>query len=306
MKLTKFNYCTFLLGIFILCFCLSCSRSGKKAASEKEEIVVTQQNANDTIVEEKAVITEKIPIGTVEDTLLVTWHPDINNEQRNIINDIIKDLIFVEGGTFTMGSEDPTTYACPPHQVTVSSYYIYKFEIMQRYWYKILEIAPKTVNYYAHPICNISWYDCQLFIDKLNKLTGLKFRLPTEAEWEYAARGGKFSQNNTYSGSNSISDVAWYVNNSENIIHRVASLQPNELGLYNMSGNVWEWCYDWYAPYPDSSIKDYKGPENGSSKVYRGGSFTDSESYLRVTVRNSGFPTCILNNLGFRIVLEKQ
>jgi formylglycine-generating enzyme required for sulfatase activity len=125
------------------------------------------------------------------------------------------------------------------------------------------------------PVDNVSWNDCQLFIQKLNNLTGKKFRLPTEAEWEYAARGGRDGKAYRYAGSDNVNDVAWYQLNSKEKTHRVKTMLPNTLGLYQMSGNVSEWCEDWYdsAYYDNSSRTNPKGPSSGSFRVYRGGNW---------------------------------
>ena len=156
------------------------------------------------------------------------------------------------------------------------------------------------------PVENVSWDDCQKFINNLNKLTGKRFSLPTEAQWEYAARGGAKSKRYKYSGGYDINKVAWHKENSNRTTHKAGSLQPNELGIYDMSGNVWEWCNDWYDKkyYGDSPIESPAGPSKGSDRVFRGGSFGINLDGCRVALRGNLRPSgVIINALGFRVVL---
>ena len=152
------------------------------------------------------------------------------------------------------------------------------------------------------PVEKVSWNDCQEFITKLNKMTGRNFRLPTEAEWEYAARGGAQSQGYTYSGSNTLGDVAWYSDNSDIKSHEVATKAPNELGIYDMTGNVWEWCLDWYGNYSADAVTDPMGPDAGTERISRGGSYDTEDWGQPVSFRNSGTPGFKLSNLGLRLV----
>lgn len=153
------------------------------------------------------------------------------------------------------------------------------------------------------PVEQVSWEEAQEFIRKLNRMTGKNYRLPTEAEWEYAARGGSKSHGYKYSGSNSIGDVAWYEGNSGDKTHPVGQKQPNELGLYDMSGNVFEWCSDRYGGYSSSAQNNPKGPSNGSSlRVCRGGGWYFSSRYCRVSYRLSRYPGDCSYSLGFRVV----
>ena len=151
----------------------------------------------------------------------------------------------------------------------------------------------------------VSWEDCQTFISKLNSLTGKKFRLPTEAEWEFAARGGIKSKGYKYSGSNTLGDVAWYGDNSVNKTHDVGTKNPNELGLYDMSGNVWEWCNDWWRYYSSSPSNNPTGPSSGTDRVSRGGSWLNDASYCRSSNRNYGTPGNRDHNLGLRLCLSE-
>ena len=218
-------------------------------------------------------------------------------------------MIAVEGGTFLMGSPESDTEAYddekPQHEVTLSNYYIGETEVTQELWETVMGSNPSKFKGPKLPVENVSWKDCQAFIGKLNAQTGKTFRLPTEAEWEYAARGGKKSKGYTYSGSNTIDDVAWYVDNSGATTHEVGKKRANELGIYDMSGNVWEWCQDWYGEtyYEKSSTTDPQGPASGTYRVLRGGSWTSFARYCRVASRgrvSPGYRDC---DLGFRLAL---
>lgn len=193
------------------------------------------------------------------------------------LNKLINNMVYVSGGTFTMGAtseqgSDVRSDEKPTHSVTLSSYYICKYEVTQALWRAVMGSNPSNFKGDNLPVESVSWNDCQTFINRLNSYTGRNFRLPTEAEWEFAARGGNYSRHYKYSGSNYIGDVAWYDNNSGNRTHPVGTKQPNELGLYDMSGNVYEWCSDWDGSYSSYSQSDPTGPNSGSCRVERGGS----------------------------------
>lgn len=193
------------------------------------------------------------------------------------INDVSFEMIFVEGGSFMMGAtkeqEDMDIYssARPTHQVTLSSYWIGKFQVTQALWKTIMLTNPSKFKGDTLPVENVNFYECIDFICKLNELTGEHFRLPTEAEWEYAARGGRYSQGFKYSGSNILTNVAWYIENSNYRTHPVGQKRPNELGIYDMSGNVLEWCADWYECYSSAPQTNPFGPTNGDYQIVRGG-----------------------------------
>ncbi len=242
------------------------------------------------------------------------------------------ELVYVEGGTFTMGAtseqgSDYDSHERPTHSVTLSSYYIGKYEVTQQLWEYVMSYRGKAADgsnmsaytgvwlganpsstygegsYY--PAYNVSWDDIvNKFLIRLNKITGKKYRLPTEAEWEYAARGGKKSKGYKYSGSNTIGDVAWYTSNSGGKTHPVGQKQPNELGIYDMSGNVWEWCYDWYSSYSSSPQTNPTGPTSGSYRMCRGGGCTDFVDPCRVSYRYYYHPNNRGNRIGFRLALD--
>ena len=202
------------------------------------------------------------------------------------------DMIFVKGGTFQMGAteeqgSEAAAHEFPVHEVTLSDYYIGQIEVTQRLWQTVMGSSnnPSTIKDSNKPVNNVTWEECQVFVEKLSQMTGYYFRLPTEAEWEFAARGGNKSKGYKYAGSDNVSDVAWYTNNSGGTTHTFATKQPNELGIYDMSGNVWEWCYDWYGPYSAEAQVDPTGPETGEYHMYRGGGWTYVENDCRVARR---------------------
>ena len=233
-----------------------------------------------------------------------------DSNQTFTVNGVSFDMIAVEGGTFTMGAtaeqaSDAYSDEKPTHQVTLSSYYIGKTEVTQELWQAVMGSNPSGFSGANLPVEKVSWEDCQIFIAILNELTGKYFRLPTEAEWEYAARGGSKSQGYKYSGSNTVDDVAWYPSNSSSKTHPVATKAPNELGIYDMSGNVLEWCSDWYSSsyYSSSSQYNPTGPASGSRRVYRGGSWGSSARLCRVSYRDYNGPSYRFYNLGLRLAL---
>ena len=215
-------------------------------------------------------------------------------------------MVFVEGGTFMMGSDDSDAHddEKPVHNVILSGYHIGKYEVTQELWEAVMGSNPSGFKGSRKPVEWVSWDDCQEFIRKLNNLTGKNFKLPTEAQWEFAARGGKKSRGYKYSGSNTIGKVAWYDDNSRNKTHDVGTKAPNELGLYDMSGNVWEWCSDWYGSYGYSSQTIPTGPSSGSHRVNRGGSWSSSSAgFCRVSYRSGSSPGSRYSDLGLRLCL---
>lgn len=222
-------------------------------------------------------------------------------------NGVSFDMMMVQAGTFTMGAtsemKDPCDGEKPTHQVTLTNdYYIGKTEVNQALWKAVMGNNPSEFKGDNLPVESVSWNDCQEFISKLNSMTGQNFRLPTEAEWEFAARGGNNSNHYQYSGSNKLGDVAWYYGNSGNKTHAVATKQPNELGLYDMSGNVWEWCSDWYGNYSSSSQTNPTGPSSGSFQMSRGGTWSCDARLCRSSFRRD-MPIGYSSDVGLRLVL---
>ena len=228
------------------------------------------------------------------------------------VNGVSFTMVAVEGGAFQMGAtseqgSDAGNNEYPVHSVTLSDYYIGETEVTQELWEAVMGSNPSQFSGYPQrPVEWVSWIDCQEFIKKLNELTGKNFRLPTEAEWEYAARGGNKSKGYKYSGSNTIGDVAWYDGNSEDKTHDVKTKQANELSIYDMSGNVWEWCQDWYGIYYSSPQTNPTGPSSGYSRVYRGGSWGTNAGECRVSSRSFGTTDCVGYFLGFRLCLSQN
>ncbi|MFK7850035.1 MAG: formylglycine-generating enzyme family protein [Akkermansiaceae bacterium] len=225
---------------------------------------------------------------------------------------LMKEMVWVEGGTFLMGSDSDSAAAIekPAHKVKLDGFYIGKYEVSQKLFE---EVMGWDVSYFpdkGYAVNNISWWNIQLFLERLNKITGKRFRLPTEAEWEYAAKGGQKSKGYRFSGSNKIDEVAWHAKNSKQRPHPSGKKKPNELGLYDMTGNLWEYCHD------DAVMQPYRAaersnPVNGSfrkpfsdkPKITRGGGyeFDADESY--VFRRDGATPNVRLPDLGFRLVL---
>ena len=225
-------------------------------------------------------------------------------------NGITIDMVKVKSGTFKMGatSEMKKTYddEKPVHKVILTNnYYMGKYEVTQALWQEVMGSNPSYFKGDNLPVEQVSWNDCQEFINKLNSITGRKFRLPTEAEWEYAARGGKKSRGYQYSGSSNISDVAWYTDNSGSKTHPVGTKQSNELGLYDMTGNVWEWCQDWCSSYVSSSQRNPTGAVSGAGRVYRGGSWNSVAVSCRSSYRGNHIPGARNYYLGLRLVLSE-
>jgi len=212
------------------------------------------------------------------------------------------EMVFVEGGTFMMGSEH-YNFEEPIHEVTLSSFKIAKYQVTQKEWKSLMGDNPSAYKGDNLPVHKVNWYDIDEFISRLNQATGKNYRLPTEAEWEYAAGGGNKGYGFTYSGSNNIDKVAWYTVNNNRGPEPVGTKDANELGIYDMSGNVWEWCNDWYGDYPNTPQTDPQGPMNGEYLVIRGGCFNSYEEWCRVTMRMRSYPNSYSHNVGFRLVL---
>ncbi len=230
-------------------------------------------------------------------------------KQTITVNGISFDMVLVHGGTLWMGAtaeqgNDLPADEKPIHQVTCNDFYIGQTEVTQGLWNAVMTPNANINTEPNVPMHNVTWSECQLFIKKLNELTGQKFRLPTEAEWERAARGGNKSRGFRYAGNNVINNVAWYEDNSNLQLHPVGEKQVNELRIYDMSGNVSEWCQDWYAPYTNQSQQDPQGPNSGTEKVIRGGNVQDEQTNCRITVRKHATPETHTAFVGFRLVLQ--
>ena len=226
------------------------------------------------------------------------------------VGDVQFEMVYVEGGMFRMGAteeqgEDAWDWEAPVHRVSLSSYLIGKHEVTQGLWSEVMGENPsrnKAGDNY--PVENVSWEDCQGFIERLNNRTGLDFRLPMEAEWEYAARGGVKSKGYKYAGSDGLDEVGWYRDNSGGHTHPVGQKKPNELGLHDMSGNVWEWCQDWYGGYEDEAQTNPTGPQSGGARVLRGGSRWCYARRCRVSCRYLNFPGSRNAHCGLRLALS--
>ncbi|MDY6032772.1 MAG: SUMF1/EgtB/PvdO family nonheme iron enzyme [Alloprevotella sp.] len=234
------------------------------------------------------------------------------------VNGVTFTMVRVEGGTFMMGATSEQTgagsYEKPAHRVTLSDYYIGQTEVTQALWEAVMGETPTSDGPHwdpqeglgdNYPAYNISYDDVLSFISKLNNLTGRTFRMPTEAEWEYAARGGNKSKGYLYSGGNTLNNVGWYDDNSDDTTHLVAQKAANELGLYDMSGNVWEWCSDWWGDYSSSSQTNPTGPSTGSTRVLRGGCWYYWATHCRVASRVHDSPAD-RNGGGVRLALSSS
>ncbi len=241
--------------------------------------------------------------------------PELEPEEFTV-GDVTFVMVPVEGGTFMMGGtpeqgNDAIDRERPVHEVTLSTYYIGQTEVTQALWQAVMEDCPSYFTGSNLPVEQVTWTECQEFITRLNALTGRSFRLPTEAEWEFAARGGNESGGYKYAGSNELPVVAWYsYNDSWDVrgtdyygTHPVATRNPNELMLFDMSGNVHEWCQDWYGGYAADAQVDPAGPASGTTRVYRGGSWYFDEWFCRVSFRNGVAPTYRSYGIGMRLAL---
>ena len=226
-------------------------------------------------------------------------------------NGVSFTMKYVEGGTFQMGAtseqgSDAFSDESPVHSVTLSTFYMGETEVTQELWQAVMGSNPSHFSGTNLPVERVSWNTIvNEFLPTLNAATGRNFRLPTEAEWEFAARGGNQGHGYKYAGSNTIGNVAWYTDNSSSKTHAVKTKQANELGLYDMSGNVWEWCQDWYGNYSSGSQTNPQGPSSGSDRVLRGGGWNRYARDCRVSYRNVSDPVITSNGFGFRLALPQ-
>lgn len=238
-----------------------------------------------------------------------------SNQKSNIAFDVegirLIDMVYVEGGEFTMGATlkqitDAGEDEKPAHKVKLSGFYMSKYEVTQLLWTYVMGENPSYFRGDNNlPVEKVSWDDCHVFIAKLNEMTGKTFRLPTEAEWEYAARGGNKSKGYKYSGSDDLDEVAWYGDGFSGRTHPVGQKNPNELGIYDMSGNVCEWCQDWYGSYTSDVQTDPTGAASGSDRVRRGGSWGNGARSCRCSSRDFIYPDYRCDSSGLRLVLSE-
>ena len=255
----------------------------------------------------------------------INWTGDLGKKEKDAVRDMISNMVKVEAGTFYMGAQkDSVEYYCydeeatslesPVHEVTVSEFYINKYEVTQLLWEAIMGETPNDENDMQwedefgkgdnYPAYRISYDEVETFIGKLNEYTGLRFSLPTEAQWEYAAKGGKDTYYSLYAGGGNVLEVAWIDSNSDKC-SEVGKKDANGLGLYDMSGNVWEMCQDWYYDYTEEAVTDPVGEEyNQGYKVFRGGSWNTNAQQARVTARYRQGIHYRDYNTGFRLVIE--
>lgn len=255
----------------------------------------------------------------------INWTGDLGKKEKDAVRDMISNMVKVETGTFYMGAQkDSVEYYCydeeatsiegPVHEVTVSEFYINRYEVTQLLWEAIMGETPNDENDMQwedefgkgdnYPAYRISYDEVETFIGKLNEYTGLRFSLPTEAQWEYAAKGGKDTYYSLYAGGGNVLEVAWIDSNSDKC-SEIGKKDANGLGLYDMSGNVWEMCQDWYYDYTEEAVTDPVGEEyNQGYKVFRGGSWNTNAQQARVTARYRQGIHYRDYNTGFRLVIE--
>ncbi len=251
---------------------------------------------------------------TDDEETIVICQSSYEEDSKGIIvslNNLEFRMVRIQGGTMTMEDSSSNGFfgifsSDKRKQVILSDFYIGEVPVTQELWKYVMENNPSVSLGDKKPVDSVSWNDCQQFIYNLNKITKLKFSLPTEAQWEFAARGGNSSRNLKYAGNDKADYVAWHWKNSNHQSQDVAKKLPNELGLYDMSGNVSEWCYDFFDNYKSVFEKDPLGPHSGSEHVIRGGSWSTDEKKCRVSVRDHKLPTCRDNSIGFRLVLNKN
>ena len=287
------------------------SNDGSVTISVEENTSTSERTA--TITVESATITRTLSVVQSGATPVT---PPASQDRTFTVGGVTFKMIAVEGGTFTMGAtseqgDDAYDWEKPAHSVTLSSYSIGETEVTQALWQAVMGSNPSNFSGSNKPVENVSWNDCQDFISKLNSMTGQNFRLPTEAEWEYAARGGNKSRGYKYAGSNTLGNVAWYWDNipsqsSGNAgygTQNVATKLANELGIYDMSGNVWEWCQDFYGNYSSGSQTNPTGAVLARERVYRGGSWNFSAESCRVSIRPFDIPAYHDSTKGLRLAL---
>lgn len=229
------------------------------------------------------------------------------SERIDISNSINMEFVVIKPGSFTMGSSQEVgdEDEAPEHKVTITKpFYLGKYEVTQEQWEAVMENNPSEFKGAKQPVDSVSWEECQIFLKKLQDKTGHKFTLPTEAQWEFACRAGTTTPLNFGSSESLLSEYAWFQENSGNVTHPVGQKKPNPWGLYDMYGNVQEWCNDWYAnPYPKGAVSDPQGPSSGESRVLRGGAWGDDFTMIRSSYRNCNGTEGKNSGIGLRIVM---
>lgn len=225
---------------------------------------------------------------------------------------LMQEMVWVEGGTFSMGSNSDKASSAerPAHEVTISGFHMGKFEVNQQLFQEVMGWDHSYFAGEGFPVNNVSWMNVQRFVERLSAMTGKNFRLPTEAEWEYAAKGGLLSKGYNYSGSNNIDEVAWYAGNGERRLHPSGKKKPNELGFYDMTGNLWEFCHDDadISPYPDGPrinplVGTFEKVDSRRAKITRGGGYEFDEDESLVFRRDGATPNVRMPDIGFRLVM---
>jgi len=277
----------------------------KKAAAEEAAKIAAEEEAA-----KKAAAEEAVKIAAAEEAAAEKATQE--DAAKKAAAEYSPDMIWVKGSAlFSMGCTREQGADCndderPAHNVTLSDFQVSKFPVTQKLWEKVMGSNPSRFIGENLPVESVSWNEVQEFIKKLNAITGKKYRLLTEAEWEYAARGGAITKSQKYAGSDNLNATAWYGENSGQKTHPVGTKQPNELGIYDMSGNVWEWVQDWKGSYSASGSKaNPSGPASGTNRVYRGGSWQDNALYCRVSRRHGAMPDARSAAVGFRLALDR-
>ncbi|MBR3519168.1 MAG: SUMF1/EgtB/PvdO family nonheme iron enzyme [Paludibacteraceae bacterium] len=278
----------------------SCGSSKKVAQPDNGEVSTILPSEVKETVDTVAAVAEKLPANSVEQP---------SERSSFSVKDVTFSMVKVKGGSFVMGatpeqSGEATPEEKPAHKVSLSDYWIGETEVTQALWTAVMGSCPSQIQMKGDslPVACVSWNACQQFIAKLNALTDKTFRLPTEAEWEFAARGGVESKGYKYSGGNTLAEVARCDVYASDLYYNVASYRPNELGIYDMSGNVAEWCEDWYGAYTEGEQASPKGPKAGEVRVSRGGGGTLGAPFFRVSSRDGGAPERWFYHVGLRLV----
>lgn len=263
---------------------------------------IQEFNPNNGSVEAEgsATITFKRALQVEDKSTVITIKTDKEDLPLKIINrGFVLELVYIEGGEFQMGFPYPDQM----RTIRLDGYHIGKFEVTQTQWKAVMGTTPSRFKGENLPVEHVSWEDASEFCQKVSEVTGKNYVLPTEAQWEYAARGGNKSQYYTYAGSNDVKEVAWYGNNSVDRTHPVGTKKANELGIYDMSGNVYEWCSDWYGIYDENDTNNPQGAVSGISRVHRGGDYCSGYNYCRVSNRSHDDPTVRSSGVGFRVAV---